>query len=110
MSQGQGARFLAGPLQGSQGRVGTVFGYQGNPSWVMLTMEPSTPTDGRFQVDVVTRDGRDPPVGDALIGGAERTWGAERPVDLSVVHELRFMGSDERIAFTATFDTASPWD
>jgi hypothetical protein len=45
-----------------------------------------------------------------VIGGAERTWGAQLPVDLSVVHELRFMGSDERIAFTATFDTASPWD
>jgi hypothetical protein len=110
LSQGQGAYFLAAPLQGSQGRVGTVFGYQGRPSWVMLTMEPSTRTDGRFQVEVVTRDGRYLPVGDAVIGGAERTWGAELPVDLSVVHELRFIGSDERIAFTATFDTASPWD
>ena len=110
LSQGQGAYFLAAPLQGSQGRVGTVFGYQGRPSWVMLTMEPSTRTDGRFQVQVVTRDGRYLPVGDAVIGGAERTWGAELPVDLSVVQELRFAGSDERIAFTASFDTASPWD
>jgi hypothetical protein len=110
LSQGQGAYFLAAPLQGSQGRVGTVFGYQGRPSWLMLTMEPSTRIDGRFQVQVVTRDGRYLPVGDAVIGGAERTWGTELPVDLSDVHELRFMGSDERIAFTATFDTASPWD
>jgi hypothetical protein len=110
LSQGQGAYFLAAPLQGSQGRVGTVFGYQGRPSWVMLTMEPSTRTDGRFQVQVVTRDGRYLPVGDAVIGGAERTWGAELPVDLSVVQELRFTGSDERIAFIAPFDTASPWD
>lgn len=110
LSQGQGAYFLAAPLQGSQGRVGTVFGYQGRPSWVMLTMEPSTHTDGRFRVQVVTRDGRYLPVGDAVIGRVERTWGAELPVDLSVVHELRFIGSDERIAFTATFDTASPWD
>jgi hypothetical protein len=110
LSQGQGAYFLAAPLQGSQDRVGTVFGYQGRPSWVMLTMEPSTHADGRFQVQVVTRDGSYLPVGDAVIGGTERTWGAELPVDLSVVHELRFIGSDERIAFTATFDTASPWD
>jgi hypothetical protein len=110
LSQGQGAYFLAAPLQGSQGRVGTVFGYQGRPSWVMVTMEPSTRTEGRFQVQVVTRNGRYLPVGDAVIGGAERAWGAELPVDLSVVHELQFVGSDERIAFTATFDTANPWD
>jgi hypothetical protein len=110
LSQGQGAYFLAAPLQGSQGRLGTLFGYQGRPSWAMVAMEPSTRTDGRFQVQVVTRDGRYLPVGDAVIGGAERTWGAELPVDLSVVQELRFTGSDERIAFTATFDTASPWD
>jgi hypothetical protein len=107
LSQGQGAYFLAAPLQGSQGRVGTVFGYQGRPSWVMVTMEPSTRTEGRFQVQVVTRDGGYLPVGDAVIGGAERAWGA---VDLSAVHELQFVGSDERIAFTATFDTANPWD
>jgi hypothetical protein len=26
------------------------------------------------------------------------------------VHDLRFVGSDGRTAFTATFATASPWD
>ena len=49
LSQGQGAYFLAAPLQGTQGRVGTVFGYQGHPSWVMVTLQPSIPEKGRFQ-------------------------------------------------------------
>jgi anti-sigma-K factor RskA len=110
LSQGQGAYFLAAPLQGSQGRVGTVFGYQGQPSWAMVTLQPSIREEGRFQVLVVTRDGRYLSLGDAALGGAKGTWGGQLPVDLSEVHELRFVGSDGRPAFAATFDTANPWD
>jgi hypothetical protein len=110
LSQGRGAYFLAAPLQGTQGRVGTVFGYQGQPSWVMVTLQPPIQEEGRFQVQAVTRDGRYLPLGDAVLGGAKGTWGGQIPVDLSAVHELRFTGSDRGTALTATFDTANPWD
>jgi hypothetical protein len=110
LNQGQGAYFLAAPLQGTQGRVGTVFGYQGQPSWAMATLQSSTQREGRFQVQVVTRDGRYLPLGDATLGGAKGTWGGQLPVDLSAVHQLRFVGSDGRPTLTATFDTANPWD
>jgi anti-sigma-K factor RskA len=110
LRQGQGAYFLAAPLQGAQGRVGTVFGYQGQPSWAMATLQPSTQEEGRFQVQVVTRDGRYLALGAAMLGGAKGTWGGQLPVDLSAVHELRFVGSDGRPTLTATFDTANPWD
>jgi hypothetical protein len=110
LSQGRGAYFLAAPVQGPQGRIGTVFGYQGQPPWVMVTLQQSTQEEGRFQVQVVTRDGRYLSLGDAVLGGAKGTWGGQLPVDLSAVHELRFVGSDGRRAFTATFDTANPWD
>jgi hypothetical protein len=110
LSQGRGAYFLAAPLQGTRGRVGTVFGYQGQPSWVMVTPQPPIQEEGRFQVQVVTRDGRYLSLGDAVLGGANGTWGGQLPVDLSAVHELRFVGPDGRRAFTATFDTANPWD
>jgi Putative zinc-finger len=110
LSQGRGAYFLAAPLQGTQGRVGTVFGYQGQPSWVMVTLQPPIQEEGQFRVQAVTRDGRYLSLGDAVLGGAKGTWGGQLPVDLSAVHELRFTGSDGRTAFTAIFDTASPWD
>jgi hypothetical protein len=110
LSQGRGAYFLAAPLQGAQGRVGTVFGYQGQPSWVMVTPQPPTREEGRFQVQAVTRDGRYLPLGDAVLGGAKGTWGGQLPVDLSAVHQLRFIGPDGQTAFTATFDTTNPWD
>jgi hypothetical protein len=110
LSQGQGSFFAAAPLGGSPGRVGTVFGYQGQPSWVMVTMQPTVPEQGRFQVQVVTRDGRYLPLGEAVLGGARGAWGRQLPVDLSAVHELRLVGTDGRTAFAATFDAANPWD
>jgi Putative zinc-finger len=110
LRQGQGSFFAAAPLGGSQGRVGTVFGYQGQPSWVMVTMQPTVREEGRFQVQVVTRDRRYLPLGEAVLGGARGAWGGQLPVDLSAVHELRFMGTDGRTAFAATFDAANPWD
>jgi anti-sigma-K factor RskA len=110
LRQGRGAYFLAAPLQGAQGRVGTVFGYQGQPSWAMVTLQPVVQEEGRFQVQVVTRDGRYLPLGAAVLGGAKGTWGGQLPVDLSAVHELRFVGSDGGPTLTATFDTANPWD
>jgi hypothetical protein len=110
LSQGRGAYFLAAPLKGARGRVGTVFGYQGQPSWVMTTLQPSIQEEGRFEVQVVTRDGRYLSLGEAVLGGAKGTWGGQLPVDLSAVHELRFVGSDGRPTLTATFDTTNPWD
>ena len=110
LSQGRGAYFLAAPLQGTRGRAGTVFGYQGQPSWVMVTLQSSIQEEGRYEVQVVTRDGRNLSLGNAVLGGAKGTWGGQLPVDLSAVHDLRFVGSDGRTAFAATFATANPWD
>jgi len=91
--------FAAAPLKTARGRVGTVFGYQGQPSWVMTTLQPPVHADGRFKVQVVTRDGRYLHLGEAVLGGAKGTWGGQLPVDLSAVDELRFVGSEGR-----------PWD
>jgi hypothetical protein len=109
LSQGQGAYFLAAPLQGTQGRVGTVFGYQGQPSWAMVTLQPSI-QERRYQVQVVTRDGRYLQLGDVVLGGTKGAWGGQLPVDLSAVHELRLVGSDGGPTLAATFDAANPWD
>jgi hypothetical protein len=76
----------------------------------MVTLQPLVQEEGRFQVQVVTRDGRYLSMGDAVLGGGMGTWGGQLPVDLSAVHELRFTGSDGRTAFAATFATANPWD
>ncbi|MFL6296586.1 MAG: hypothetical protein ACJ75M_12375 [Actinomycetes bacterium] len=87
LSQGQGSFFAAAPLQGARGRVGTVFGCQGQPSWAMVTLQPSIHGEGRFQVQVVIRNGRYLALGGAVLGGAKGTWGGQLPIDLSAVHE-----------------------
>jgi Putative zinc-finger len=109
LSAGQGSFFTAAPLRGPQGRVGTVYGYQGRPSWVMVTLQPPIRERGRFQVGVVTRDGRYLAVGNAVLGGGNGAWGGQLPVDLEAVHELRFLGADGRPLLTATLDAANPW-
>jgi hypothetical protein len=111
LSQGQGDFFLAAPLRGSQGRVGTVFAYQGNPSWAMMTAQPTIEEEGRFQAEVLTRDGRYLPAGDVVLGGARQAGGVQLPVDLSEVQEIRFMGPDGQLVFVATFNTSdNPWN
>lgn len=110
LSEGQGSFFAAAPLGGPNGRVGTVFGYQGRPSWIMVTVQPPIGEQRSFEVRVVTRDGRYLGVGSAVLGGEVQVWGHQIPVDLSAVREVRFVGSDGRIAFTAIFGAANPWD
>jgi hypothetical protein len=110
LRQGQGSFFAAAPLQGPGGRAGTVFGYQGQPSWAMVTLRPTIAAERRFRVQVLTRDGRYLAAGEAVLGGGQAAWGGQLPVDLSAVRELRLLGADGRVAFTATFDAANPWD
>jgi Putative zinc-finger len=110
LSEGQGSAFAAAPLQGPGGRAGTVFGYQGQPPWMVVTTRPSTPQSGPLRVQALTRDGRYLALGTAVLGGANRAWGGEIPVDLSQVQALRFLGPDGGTAFSATFSDAGPWD
>ncbi len=109
LSEGQGSFFAAASLRGSHRRVGTVFGYEGHPSWVMVTLQPPLEEGRLFDVQVVTGDGKYLRLGEAVLGGDNEAWGRQIPVDLSAVHELRFVGSDGRTSFTATFDAAGPW-
>jgi hypothetical protein len=108
LGAGQGSFFAAAPLQGSRGRAGTVFGYQGRPPWLLVTLQPAA-AGGRYRVQAVTRDGRSLALGEAVLGGGQGAWGAQLPVDLSALRELRLLAPDGRTAYTATFDATSPW-
>jgi hypothetical protein len=108
LGAGQGSFFAAAPLRGPRGRAGTVFGYQGRPSWLLVTLQPAA-GGGRYQVQAVTRDGRYLALGEAVLGGGQGAWGAQLPIDLSAVRELRLLAPDGRAAYTATFDATNPW-
>jgi hypothetical protein len=109
LAQGHGSFFAAAPLRGPTGTVGTVFGYQGRPSWLFATVHlPNTGAE-RFDVELVTRDGRHLPAGTAVLGGTHGTWGAPIPIDLTNLAQLRFVAADGQVTIVANLNARTPW-
>jgi hypothetical protein len=76
-----GQYFVAAPVRGGAGGTGTVFAYEGSPSWLFVSLEDS-PWTGRYQVQVVTRDGRIVDAGWCEVQDGRGSWG--RTVDVPV--------------------------
>jgi hypothetical protein len=110
LGEGRGSFFAATPLQGSHGRAGTVFGYEGQPSWVMVTLDSGVSEGRRLEVRIATRAGTYIDVGEVVLRGGNETWGRQIPIDLSAVKELQFVGPSGRPVFTATYGAVGPWD
>jgi hypothetical protein len=109
LAQGHGSFFAAAPLRGPTGTVGTVYGYQGRPSWLFCTVHLPSPGTQRFNVQLITRDGRHLPAGSAVLGGTHWTWGAQIPMDLTKVTQLRFVTAGGQTAMVAYLNTRGPW-
>lgn len=78
-----GGRYLAAmPITASSGaRTGTAFLYQGEPSWILVTIT-GAPADGRYEMLVVGRDGVVHPGGSCEVRDGDATAGYRlyRPV------------------------------
>lgn len=109
LAQGQGSFFVAAPLRGDAGAMGTVFGYEGQPSWLFATVDMPVTGPQRFRVLLVTRDGRRLPLDTPVLGGSHDTWGTGIPVALTDVKQLRFEGVDGPATFVAYIDAKDPW-
>jgi hypothetical protein len=109
LSEGQGSAFAAAPLQGPRGRAGTVFGYQGQPSWMVVSVQQSIPHTGPLRVEARTRDGRYLALGTAVLGGGNRAWGGQVPVDIADVQAVRFLRADGRTELSAAFNGVKSW-
>jgi hypothetical protein len=109
LAQGHGAFFAAAPLRGPTGTLGTVFGYQGRPCWMFATVRLPGPGTQRFNVQLVTRDGRHLSAGSAVLGDGHDTWGARIPVDLTNVTQLWFVAASGRTTMVANFSVHDPW-
>lgn len=109
LTQGQGSFFAAAPVRGPTGRAGTLFGYQGNPSWLWATVHMPDAGAQRFSVQLITRDGRHLPAGTAVLGGARETWAALISVNLTNVAQVRFVAADGQTTMVAYLNAQSPW-
>jgi hypothetical protein len=109
LAQGHGSFFTAAPVYGPTGTAGTVFGYQGNPSWLWATMHLPNASPQRFEVQLITRDGRRLPAGTAVLGGTHDTWAAQIPMNLTTLAQLRFVAADGQTTMVAHINARSPW-
>jgi len=109
LAQGHGSFFAAAPLKSPAGTLGSVFGYQGQPSWLFATLNQPTAQPGHYEIQLVTRAGRHLSLGETVLGGTHRTWGAQIPVNLTQVSQLRFEPAHGQPAIIAYLHPRNPW-
>jgi hypothetical protein len=109
LAQGHGSFFAAAPLKSPTGTLGSVFGYQGQPSWLFATLSLPTARAERYEVQLITRDGRHLSLGGTVLGGTHRTWGAQIPVQLNQVSQLRFESASGQSTIIAYLNPRNPW-
>jgi hypothetical protein len=109
LAQGHGSFFAAAPLQSPAGTLGNVFGYQGQPSWLFATLSRPPAQPEPFSVQLITRDGKHLSLGETVLGGTHTTWGAQIPVKLTQVSQLRFVAADGQSTMIADLNARDPW-
>jgi len=74
-------------------RAGTVFGYEGEPSWVLVTVyENERPTPGRYHVQVITGEGKRLGLGPIEVTRKGGSGGESIPISFHRVSEVRLLG------------------
>jgi hypothetical protein len=106
---GQGSFFAAAPVWSDAREVGTAWGYQGQPSWVFVSLREPEGDRGWYRAWLVTGDGRRISLGRTELGGGGAAWGHNLPVDLSTVRALILEPEGAGADLVATFTPDSPW-
>ena len=97
-SEANGTAFRAVPLRDTAGgKAGTAFVYEGAPSWMLVTVDSSSPAS---QAELVTRDGRT--VSLPAFTLSSRSWGGVLPLDarqVAAIHLLDATGRSVLVAY-----------
>ena len=107
---GQGSFFAASPVWSNSREVGTAWGYQGQPSWVFVSLRAPEGDREWYRAWLVTSDGRRIPLGRTELGPDQAAWGHNLPVDLSTARELILEPEGGGSDLVATFVPDSPWE
>ena len=98
LREAHGSYFSAATLGNEQDPAGHVFAYQGNPSWVFVTMEDAP--SGTYRVRYVTVDGHTDWIGVCQVRHGSGSWGTALEVPLytvdrvELVHDGRTLSAD----------------
>jgi hypothetical protein len=103
LDQANGQYFQAEPLLDENGANGGVaFGYQGSPSWVLVTVEPAY-RDVVTSGELVTEGKRTIPLPSLELDRNEGSWGGMIPVNLYKVASIRLLGERPGEVLEASF-------
>jgi Putative zinc-finger len=100
-----GEHFDARALTAPSGEaVGHAFGYQGSPSWIMVTVERAAGVEpGRYELELVTQAGDRVALGSLRVASRRGSRGGAIPVDLDQVAEVRLIGPGRGDVLEAEF-------
>jgi hypothetical protein len=109
LAQADGRYFEAGPLRDETGaEAGVVFGYQGTPSWVFVTVDAAH-RDRVSGAELVTRGRRTVPLPSFRLG-ADGSWGGALPASLYDFTSIRLLGERPGEALESSIPLASAAD
>jgi hypothetical protein len=102
LAQADGQYFQARPLTDETGsRRGVAFGYEGSPSWVLLTVDPAH-RGSVTSAELVTKDGRKIALPSVELD-RRGSWGGALPVNLYQVASIRLLGDSPGEVLQASF-------
>lgn len=101
-----GRYFTAKPLaQRSGERVGTVFGYAGEPSWCMVLVRPyddaEAVRDGTYEVELERMDGRRVAMGRITVRDGSGSLGRALSFEYRELREVHILREDGRVVASA---------
>jgi len=93
----EGDYLRAAALDGADGEsAGHVFAYQGNPSWVFVTVDGAA--SGVHRVRYVTEDGRSHPLGVCMVRDGHGSWGTAIDVPVYAVDSVELVHRGSTLA------------
>jgi hypothetical protein len=102
LAEANGRAFQAETLtDGTGARSGVAFGYEGSPSWLLLTVDRAH-RDAVTRAELQTKDGRTIPLR-SLHLDAQGSWGGAIPVKLYQVASVRLLGERPGDVLQASF-------
>jgi hypothetical protein len=87
-----GSYLRAADLQVDGTSAGNVFAYQGQPSWVLVTVDDAP--SGTYHVEVVDTDGRSHWIGTCTVRDGSGSWGTTIDLPIRSVDRVEMSGDD----------------